>query len=159
MRGSPYGANVEGEVLPRSAEVRTVTRPRSVAFSGHSRSVTLLAATAPGLRNRRTIDSVVLLLAAVVLGLSAAIAAAAPRQEHDVDDALRTVFCWAGGFWDAAFVCALLLALTVVVDVLVRRRWDLARDLLVAVLVMVGAAVLLGGAVADNWLPVKGHIL
>jgi uncharacterized membrane protein YbhN (UPF0104 family)/tRNA A-37 threonylcarbamoyl transferase component Bud32 len=111
------------------------------------------------LRNRRTIDSVFLLLAAVVLGLSAAIASAAPRQERDVDDALRTVFGWAGGFWDAAFVCALLLALTVVVDVLVRRRWDLARDLLVAGVLMVGTAVVLGGAVDDNWLPIRVHIL
>ena len=98
-------------------------------------------------------------MAAVVLGLSAAIASAAPRQERDVDDALRTVFGWAGGFWDAAFVCALLLALTVVVDVLVRRRWDLARDLLVAGVLMVGTAVVLGGAVDDNWLPIRVHIL
>src|SRR5499427_1893160 len=159
MRGSPYEANVEGGVvLPQSAEVRTVTRPADAASSRQSQNVTLLAATAPGVRNRRTIDSVFLLVAAVVLGLSAAIAAAAPRQERDVDDALRTVFGWAGGFWDAAFVCALLLALTVVVDVLLRRRWDLARDLLVAGLLMVGAAVLLGGAVADNWLPVKIHL-
>src|SRR5262249_26953261 len=158
MRGSPCEANVEG-VLPQSAEVRTVTRPRRVASSGHSRYVTLLAATAPGLRNRRTIDSVFLLLAAVVLGLSAAIASATPRQEHHVDDRLSWVVGWAGGFWDAAFVCALLLALSVVVDVLLRRRWDLARDLLVAGLVMVGAAAVLGGAVADNWLPIKVHIL
>jgi uncharacterized protein (TIRG00374 family) len=111
------------------------------------------------LRNRRSIDAVFLLLAAVVLGLSAGIASAAPRQEHDVDDALRTVFGWAGGFWDAAFVSALVLALVVVVDVVLRRRWDLARDLLVAGLLMVGAATVLGGAVADNWLPIKVHIL
>jgi uncharacterized membrane protein YbhN (UPF0104 family)/tRNA A-37 threonylcarbamoyl transferase component Bud32 len=111
------------------------------------------------LRNRRSIDAVFLLVAAVVLGLSAGIASAAPRQERDVGDALRTVFGWAGGFWDAAFVCALVLALTVVVDVLLRGRWDLARDLLVAGLLVVGAAVVLGGAVADNWLPIKVHIL
>src|SRR5215471_12449440 len=98
MRGSPYEANVEGGVLPQGVEVRTVTRPRRVASSGHFRNVTLLAATAPGPRNRRTIDSVFLLFAALVLGLSAAIASAAPRQEHDVDNALRTVFGWAGGF-------------------------------------------------------------
>jgi uncharacterized membrane protein YbhN (UPF0104 family)/tRNA A-37 threonylcarbamoyl transferase component Bud32 len=111
------------------------------------------------LRNRRSIDAVFLLLAAVILGLSAGIASTAPRQEHDVDDALRTVFGWAGGFWDAAFVCAIVLALMAVFDVLLRHRWDLARDLLVAGLLVVGAAVVLGGAVADNWLPIKVHIL
>jgi glycosyltransferase 2 family protein len=158
MRGSLSEANVES-VLPQRAEVKAVSRPRQAASSGHPRNVTLLAPTAPGLRNRRTVDSVFLLLAAVVLGLSAGIASAAPRQERDVDEALRTVFGWAGGFWGAAFVCALVLALMVVADVLLRRRWDLARDLLVAGLLMVGAAAVLGGAVADNWMPIKVHIL
>jgi uncharacterized membrane protein YbhN (UPF0104 family)/tRNA A-37 threonylcarbamoyl transferase component Bud32 len=100
-----------------------------------------------------------LLFAAVVLGLSAAIAAAAPRQEREVGDALRTVFGWAGGFWDAVFVCALVLALAVVFDVLLQRRWDLARDLLVVWLLVAGAAAVLGGAVASDWLPMKVHIL
>jgi hypothetical protein len=100
-----------------------------------------------------------LLFAAVVVGLSAAIAAAAPRMEREVGDALRTVFGWAGGFWDAAFICALAFAFAVVVDVLVRRRWDLACGLLVACLLVVGAAVVLGGVVASDWLPIKVHIL
>src|SRR5215471_2969052 len=158
MRGSLREAHLDS-VLRERAEGKVVTRPRLAASSRHSLNVGLLAPTAPGLRNRRTIDSVFLLFAAVVLGLSAGIASAAPRQEHNVDDALRTVFGWAGGFWDAVFVCALLFALAVVVDVLLRRRWDLARDLLVAGLLMVGTAVVLGGAVADNWLPIKVHIL
>ena len=136
-----------------------MSRPRQEAPCGHSWKGSLLAPTAPGLRNRRSIDAVFLLLAAVVLGLSAVIASAAPRQERDIDDALRTVFGWAGGFWDAVFVSALVLALGVVVDVLLRRRWNLARDLLVAGLLMVGAAVVLGGAVADNWMPIKVHLL
>src|SRR5215470_12710389 len=158
MRGSPYEANVDS-ALPGCSEAKVVTRPRVAASSARSLNVSLLAPTAPGLRNRRTIDSVFLLLAAVVLGLSAGIASAAPRQEHNVDGALRTVFGWAGGFWDAVFVCALLFALAVVVDVLLRRRWDLARDLLVAGLLVVGAAVVLGGVVADDWLPIKVHLL
>jgi uncharacterized membrane protein YbhN (UPF0104 family)/tRNA A-37 threonylcarbamoyl transferase component Bud32 len=95
----------------------------------------------------------------VVLGLSAGIAAAAPRQEREVGDALRAVFGWAGGFWDAAFVCTLVVALVVVGDVVLRRRWDLARDLLVASLLVLGAAAVLGGAVASDWLPIKVHVL
>src|SRR5215471_310092 len=158
MRGSLREAHLDS-VLRERAEGKVVTRPRLATSSGRSLNVSLLAPAAPGLRNRRTIDSVFLFFAAVVLGLSAGIASASPRQEHDLDDALRTVFGWAGGFWDAAFVCTLLFALAVVVDVLVRRRWDLARDLLVAGLLMVGTAVVLGGAVDDNWLPIKVHLL
>lgn len=127
--------------------------------SEHSWSVTLLTETAPGARNRRTIDSVFLLFAAVVLGLSAVIASAAPTQEREVDAALRTVFGWAHGFWDAVFICALVFSLAVVLDVLWRRRWDLVRDLLVAVLLVIGAAAVLGGAVGDDWLPIKVHLL
>lgn len=119
----------------------------------------VLAATESGGRNRRTIDSVVLLLAAIVLGLSAAIASAATRQDHEVRDALQTVFGWAGGFWDAAFICALVLALVVVVDVLWRRRWDLARDLVVAGVLLVGSAIVLGGVVVSDWMPIEAHIL
>jgi uncharacterized membrane protein YbhN (UPF0104 family)/tRNA A-37 threonylcarbamoyl transferase component Bud32 len=118
-----------------------------------------LAATEPGRRNRRTIDSVVLLFAAIVLGLSAAVASAAPRQDHDLGDALRTVFGWAGGFWDAAFICALLLALVVVLEVLWQRRWDLARDLLVADVCLVGSTIILGGVVVSDWMPIEAHVL
>jgi hypothetical protein len=57
------------------------------------------------------------------------------------------------------FICVLVFALAVVLDVLWRRRWDLARDLLVACLLVVGAAAVLGDAVASDWLPIKVHVL
>ena len=109
--------------------------------------LSFLVETEPGRRNRRTVDSVILALAAVLLGLSAAIASSAPHQDHDVAHALRTVFGWAEGFWYTAFVGALVLALVVVVDVLWRRRWDLVRDLVVALVCVAGTAVILGGVV------------
>jgi tRNA A-37 threonylcarbamoyl transferase component Bud32 len=93
------------------------------------------------------------------LGLSAVIASAAPTQQHEVDAALRTVFGWAHGFWDVVVICALVFSLAVVLDVLWRRRWDLVRDLVVAFLLVVGAAAVLGGAVGDDWLPIKVHLL
>ena len=136
-----------------------VSRHEHPASAKRAWNITLLAQTEPGRRNRRTIDSVVLLFAAVVLGLSAAIASAATRQDHDVADALRTVFGWAGGFWDAAFICALVLALAVVLDVLWRRRWDLIRDLVVALVCLFGTAVVLGGVVVSDWVPIKLHVL
>jgi glycosyltransferase 2 family protein len=122
-------------------------------------NVGLLTKTEPGRRNRRTFDSVVLVGAAIVLALSAAIAASAEEQDQDVANALKTVFGWASGFWQAAFVSLLVLALAVVVDVLYQRRWDLARDLLVALVGTAAAAVVLGGVVESDWLPVETHVL
>src|SRR5262249_32708775 len=69
------------------------------------------------------------------------------------------VFGWAGAFWRAAFFLLIVSAAAVLLDVLVERRWALARDLLVAVVAVVGAAVVLGGAVESNWLPLGLHPL
>jgi glycosyltransferase 2 family protein len=121
--------------------------------------VALLTETEPGRRNRRTIDSVFLVWAAIVIGLSAAIASSAPGHDRDVAEALRTVFGWAGALWRTAFFGLLGLAAVIVVDVLLRRRWDLARDLLVAAVGLVGTAVLLGQAVESDWFPVEAHLL
>jgi uncharacterized membrane protein YbhN (UPF0104 family)/tRNA A-37 threonylcarbamoyl transferase component Bud32 len=121
--------------------------------------VALLAETEPGRRNRRTIDSVFLVWAAIVIGLSAAIASSAPGHDRDVADALRTVFGWADALWRTAFFGLLGLAAGIVVAVFLRRRWDLARDLLVATVGVFGAALLLGQAVESDWLPLKVHLL
>lgn len=118
-----------------------------------------MAATEPGRRNRRTIDSVFLVWAAIVIGLSAAIASSAPAQDRDVARALTTVFGWAGALWRTAFFGLLGLAAAILVDVLLRRRWDLARDLLVAAAGVVGMTIVLGQAVESEWFPLKLHLL
>ena len=127
--------------------------------SGRSWHVQLLAHTEPARRNRRTIDSVFLLWAAVVIGLSAVIASSAEAEDRDVGHALTTVFGWAGALWRAAFFGLLGLAVAVVVAVLLRRRLDLVRDLLVSLAQVVGAAVVLGRVVESDWLPIKLHLL
>ena len=53
----------------------------------------------------------------------------------------------------------LLVALAIVVEVIARRRWDLARDLLVAALVLAGLGVVLGRVVVSDWIPVEPHVL
>ena len=53
----------------------------------------------------------------------------------------------------------LVLAAVIVVDVLLRRRWDLARDLVLAALLVAGAAVALGRVVISDWFPLKAHLL
>jgi uncharacterized membrane protein YbhN (UPF0104 family)/tRNA A-37 threonylcarbamoyl transferase component Bud32 len=100
-----------------------------------------------------------LLWAGVVIGLSAAIAAAAPEQDERIGQALATVLGWAGALWRTAFFGLIGLVLAIVVDVVWRRRWDLARDLLLAAVGIVGAATVLGRVVESDWLPVEGHAL
>jgi uncharacterized membrane protein YbhN (UPF0104 family)/tRNA A-37 threonylcarbamoyl transferase component Bud32 len=57
------------------------------------------------------------------------------------------------------FIGVLVLASVIVVDVLLRRRWDLTRDLLSASLLVVGAAIVLGRIVISDWFPLEGHVL
>ena len=80
------GAVANGAVLTTTAGT---SRDEAAASSAHSWRVALLAETEPGRRNRRTIDSAFLLLAAIVIGLSAVIASSAPGQD-------RTVRCGKG---------------------------------------------------------------
>ena len=119
----------------------------------------LLTTTEPGRRNRRTIDAVFLLVAAIVVGLTAVIARSAPEDDEAVAEALTTVLGWAGALWRTAFVGLLALAAVIVLDVLLRRRWSLARDLLVGAVVLLGAGAVLGRVVESDWLPVEGHLL
>jgi uncharacterized membrane protein YbhN (UPF0104 family)/tRNA A-37 threonylcarbamoyl transferase component Bud32 len=133
--------------------------PDAAAPADRSWNVHLLTKTEPGRRNRRTIDSVVLAAAAIVLGLSAVIASQAPGNDEDVAQALETVLGWAGAVWRTVFVCLLALAAVVVVAVFLRRRWDLVRDLLVDAVLLVGSAMLLGGAVVSDWFPINPHLL
>ena len=137
----------------------TAHRDERKASGDRSWNVALLTATEPGRRNRRTIDSVLLAWASVVLGLSAVIASSAPRHDVEVADALRTVLGWAGPLWRVAFFGLLGLALAIVVDVLYRRRWALARDLLLAGVVLAVMTSILGRLVEDTWFPVDYHAL
>ena len=150
------GAVANGAVLTTTART---SRDEAAASAAHSWRVALLAETEPGRRNRRTIDSAFLLLAAIVIGLSAVIASSAPGQDRDVAQALTTVFGWAGALWRTAFFGVLGLAVVLVVDVVLRRRWDLVRDLLLAALGVAGAAIVLGQVVESDWFPLKAHLL
>jgi glycosyltransferase 2 family protein len=118
----------------------------------------LLTAAEPGRRNRRTIDAVLLAIGALFVALTAVIAHAASARDEDVADALGTVLGWTQAPWYAALLSAEILALAIVVDVLYRRRWDLARDLAVALLVVAGLACVLGRVVGADWLPIKASL-
>jgi uncharacterized membrane protein YbhN (UPF0104 family)/tRNA A-37 threonylcarbamoyl transferase component Bud32 len=122
-------------------------------------NVALLTETEPGRRNRRTIDSVLLFAAAIVIALSAMTASSAPGNDIAVAEALETLLGWAGALWRTSFFALLGLVLLVVLAVVVRRRWNLARDLIAAGLVVLGGTIVLGRVVESDWLPIKVHLL
>jgi uncharacterized membrane protein YbhN (UPF0104 family)/tRNA A-37 threonylcarbamoyl transferase component Bud32 len=120
--------------------------------------IALLRAAEPGRRNRRTVDGLLLAAGALLAGAAAVVASAAPDQDEEVAQALVTVLGWAGPLWRAVFVGALAVAVVIVVDVVLRRRWAMVRDLLLALVVVVGVAGVLGGVVESDWFSVEADL-
>jgi glycosyltransferase 2 family protein len=118
----------------------------------------LLAEAEPGRRNRRTIDGVLLAVGAFVVALAAVIAKSAPAQDARVGHAVVAVLGWAPAVCRVALSGALVLALAIIADVVLRRRWALARDLAVALLILGGVACVLGRIVEADWLPVEADL-
>ena len=118
----------------------------------------LLTAAEPGRRHRRTIDAAGLIVGALLVGLAAVVAASAASVDEETAQALVTVLGWAETLWRVAFVAAPVLALVIVVDVFVRRRWGLARDVLVALLIVVGVGLILGRVVESDWLVIEADL-
>jgi glycosyltransferase 2 family protein len=142
---------------------------RAPAFPGPARSdaaggrspplrFTLLTAAHDRGRNRRASDIVLLAAAALGGALAAVIAASVPGTDEEVGDALGTLLGWAGPLWRVALLGALLLAVVIASDVIWRGRLDLARDVLLAVLVVGAAGAILGGAVAADWAPINAGL-
>jgi uncharacterized membrane protein YbhN (UPF0104 family)/tRNA A-37 threonylcarbamoyl transferase component Bud32 len=131
---------------------------KPAASAQRSWNLTLLTPAEPGRRNRRTIDGALAGAAAVLAGLAAVVAKSAPEVDEKVAQALITVFGWAPYFWRIVFVGALALALVILGDVLVRRRWLLARDLVVAFAVVLAAGTVLGRIVDTEWSEADAHV-
>jgi len=129
-----------------------VRRRRENAGSSDGRAEPiLLADIAPGQRNRRPVDAALLLCAILVLGWSAAIAASDARVDKRVADALHTILGWAVAPWRVLFVAALVVAAGIVVDVLIHRRWVLARDLVAGLGLVAAVVTVLGRLVESRW--------
>jgi glycosyltransferase 2 family protein len=132
---------------------------RSVAISG-SLSLALLTPAEPGRRNRRTIDAAFLVLASLATGLAAIVARSAQDVDLEVSDALASLLGWAPNLWRAAFVLAFAFAIAIVGVVLFRRRWTLARDLVLSAVIVGIAGSALGRLVDQGWWSqVDAHIL
>src|SRR5262245_36887308 len=156
---SPMTQRRDRSTLDPMQAIASDEGPRAVARSERDESIGLLLPAEAGRRNRRTIDGVLLACAAVVLGLAAAIAAAAVKEDQSVQHGLTTLLRWADPFWRVTWLGALGLAAVVAGDILIRRRWLLLRDLVVALAIVGGLGMVLGGVVASDWLPLDAHLL
>jgi uncharacterized membrane protein YbhN (UPF0104 family)/tRNA A-37 threonylcarbamoyl transferase component Bud32 len=119
----------------------------------------VLVKVEPGRRNRRLADAAILIAGVIVTGLTAVIARSSPDDDANVAQALETVLGWAEALWRTAFVALLVLTLVILVEVVLRRRWDLARDVALALLVVLVVGVPLARAVESDWFPVDSHLL
>ena len=151
----------EGRPGGVGGDLRTarLSRGKQAAHSSRSWNLALLAEIERGRRNRRTIDAVLLVVSAIIAGLTAVVARSAAEHDADVAQALVAVLGWADSLWRVAFVGLLGLALVVALDVLRCRRWSLARDLLVGLVFVAGLTAVLGRVVESDWLPVDDHLL
>jgi uncharacterized membrane protein YbhN (UPF0104 family)/tRNA A-37 threonylcarbamoyl transferase component Bud32 len=127
--------------------------------AARSWQLALLTPEVAGQRNRRTLDGFFLAVTAIATGVAGVVARSSPAIDADVGEAVATVLGWAPAVWKAALAGALALAVVIVTDVLVRRRWLLGRDLLAVLAVVVGLGGVLGRVVDSGWWPeVDAHL-
>jgi uncharacterized protein (TIRG00374 family) len=135
-----------------------VSRAEPAEAPAHPATLLLVDAEA-GRRNRRTIDAVLLAVAAFLVVLQAAVATYAETSDADVAHSLMTLLGWAPAVWRVAFAGLLILAVVVAADVLLRRRWLLARDMALAIFLVVALGFILGRIVESHWLVAKAGLL
>jgi glycosyltransferase 2 family protein len=163
-RGKALGGKVQFSCLAPAPDGETgvdLTTPVAdgqAVSAERSWQLSLLTTAEPGRRNRRTIDAWLLAVGALVVGLGAMIAESAADEDERVEQALVTVLGWAPAVWRVSLVGALVLALAIVAEALFRRRWDLIRDLAVALLLVAGLSTLLGRLVEADWLPIDADL-
>jgi uncharacterized protein (TIRG00374 family) len=145
----PMTAGPHTEVVASAERAEAPVRPAGL----------LLLDAESGRRNRRTFDAVLLAAAVLVVVLQAAVATYAAASDADIASALVTLLGWAPAVWRVAFAGLLILAVIVIVDVLYRRRWLLARDIVVAILVVFALGFVLGRIVESHWLVAKAGLL
>ena len=87
------------------------------------------------------------------------VARSAPAVDQDIGKAVATVLGWAPGLWRAALLGTIALALSIVADALIRRRWLLVRDVLIALVVVNVVGSVLARLVDSRWFQVEIHPL
>ena len=111
----------------------------------------LFAAAADEPRARRATDLIVAVAALLGLGLLAASAEPQAAIERAVISFVRSFPEAADGVWRILVDLLVLAALVVVAATVVRRRWAVLRDVVLALVVTLVGALLVGRVVRGNW--------
>jgi uncharacterized membrane protein YbhN (UPF0104 family)/tRNA A-37 threonylcarbamoyl transferase component Bud32 len=152
-----YGTQKRAPTLSAATDQETIA---GVAMTGGSpgRDPGLLTGFEAGRRNRRPIDAVLLGVMSLLAGAAAVIAKLAPAEDEDVGHAVITVLGWAEGLWRAVVVVAFVLLIVVLVDIVVRRRWALGRDVVLALAALACVGSILGRVVGPDWFAVDNDM-
>ena len=104
-------------------------------------------------------DGILVAATAALVGLQAVVARSAAATDEEIGQAFGTLLGWAAGLWRALLVVTLALAVVIVADAVVQRRWLLVRDLFIALLLATAGACVLGRIVDSDWLPLQADPL
>ena len=118
----------------------------------------LLTQFEAGRRNRRPVDAIVLALMALLAGAATVIAKSAKAEDEDLGEAVVTVLGWAEGLWRAVVVITLVLAVAILLEVMLRQRWALLRDIVVTLVVLAAVGSVLGRVVGPDWWAVDNDL-
>ena len=111
-----------------------------------------------GRRNRRTVDAVLLAAMALVSGAAAVVSSSAPAEDADLGAAMVTLLGWGEVLWRTVVVGTIALCALLLIGVVVRRRWALARDLLAALVVLALVGSVLGRVVGPDWFAIDDRL-
>jgi hypothetical protein len=104
-------------------------------------------------RARRASDAIALAVALFALALISFAASPAPGFARAVAAVLDAIPSFLDSGWQLLADLLVLLGVVLVVAAIVRRRWSIARDVLVAILVATAVWLLVARIVEGSWLP------
>jgi len=102
-------------------------------------------------RRRRPVDGLLVLIAALLLVVASLVANDSDLNEQHAVIAARTLLGWFDTGWRILYAAALGYGLLVLLAVLVTRRWQLSRDLLIALAAVLLIGLTIGRAVGGDW--------
>ena len=102
-------------------------------------------------RRRRPVDGLLVLIAALLLVVASLVANDSDLNEQRAVIAARTLLGWFDTGWRILYAAALGYGLLVLLAVLVTRRWQLSRDLLIALAAVLLIGLTIGRAVGGDW--------
>ncbi|HEY2997938.1 MAG TPA: lysylphosphatidylglycerol synthase domain-containing protein, partial [Acidimicrobiales bacterium] len=111
----------------------------------------LFASSGDEPRRRRVDDIALLGLALVSLLAAALVAAGPPGGGAEAVAALHDLLGWLGPLWSAAYIATTVLVVGLLAAALTARRAALARDIVLATALTIGAGYLLAYAVDGRW--------